>query len=109
MEKILFQGAVPNDRAVVQANRRFRLKLIWPGRVTIGMGHQKDHSMSFPTKETRGHLVPVALAAIIAVVGTVTLFFMAFGPTNNVQSNGISMITTAVVDRAGATVTEAAH
>jgi hypothetical protein len=60
-------------------------------------------------KETRGRLVPATSAAIIAVVGTVTLFFMAFGPANDVHSNGISMITTAVADRAGATVTEAAH
>ena len=61
------------------------------------------------SKETRGRLVPATAAAIIAVVGTVTLFFMAFGPANEVHSNGISMITAAAVDRAGATVTEAAR
>jgi hypothetical protein len=61
------------------------------------------------SKETHGRLVPAAAAVIIAVVGTVTLFFMAFGPGNDIHSNGISMITTAVADRAGATVTEAAH
>jgi hypothetical protein len=37
------------------------------------------------------------------VVGTATLFFIDFGPNNEVKRNGISMITTAVVDRAGAT------
>jgi hypothetical protein len=62
--------------------------------------------MNLFSKEPRGHLVPVALAAIIAVVGTVTLFFADFGPASDVQYNGINMITAAAVDRAGATVTE---
>ena len=55
------------------------------------------------SKDRRGNLVPVMAAAVIAVVGTAALFFMDFGPNNEVKRNGISMITTAVVDRAGAT------
>lgn len=50
--------------------------------------------------------MPVALAAIIAVVGTAAIFFMDFGPKNNVQHSGINMITAAAADRAGATVSE---
>lgn len=50
--------------------------------------------------------MPVALAVIIAVVGTAAIFFMDFGPKNNVQPRGINMITAAAVDRAGATVSE---
>jgi hypothetical protein len=61
------------------------------------------------SKETRGNLVPVVLAAVIAVVGTVTLYFMAFGPTDDAQSKGITMITAAVVERAGATVSQPSH
>jgi hypothetical protein len=60
-------------------------------------------------KERRGHFVPVALAAIIAVVGTAAIFFMDFGSENKVQHSGINMITAAAVDRAGATVSESAH
>jgi hypothetical protein len=42
--------------------------------------------MNHLSKETRGRLVPAASAVIIAVVGTVTLFFMAFGPANDIHS-----------------------
>jgi hypothetical protein len=51
-------------------------------------------------KYRRGDFVPMAAAAVIAVVGIATLFLMA---RDDVQRNGIGMITTAVVDRAGAT------
>jgi hypothetical protein len=57
-------------------------------------------------KDKRVHFVPVALAAIIAVAGTAAIFFMDFGPENDVRHNGITMITAATVDRAGATVSE---
>ena len=50
--------------------------------------------------------MPVALAAIIAVVGIAVIFFTDFGQQNSVQRNGLNMITAAAVDRAGATVTE---
>lgn len=47
--------------------------------------------------------VPVTVAAVIAVIGAVTLYLMDFGPKNEVQSGAINMITAASVDRAGAT------
>ena len=50
-----------------------------------------------------GDLVPVTAVAVIAVVGAAALYFMNFGPQNEVP-HGISMITAAVVDQAGATV-----
>ena len=54
-------------------------------------------------KNRRGDLVPMAAAAVIAVVGIAALVFMEAGLKGDVQHNGISMITTVVVDRAGAT------
>ena len=48
-------------------------------------------------------LVPVMAVAAIAVVGAAALYFMNFGPQNEVP-HGINMITAAVVDQAGATV-----
>jgi hypothetical protein len=37
------------------------------------------------SKDRRGNLVPVMAAAVIAVVGTAALFFMDFGPNNEVK------------------------
>jgi hypothetical protein len=54
-------------------------------------------------KHRRGEVVPMVVAAVIAAVGIVTLVFMEVGLKGDVQRNGISMITTAVVDKAGAT------
>jgi hypothetical protein len=51
-------------------------------------------------KDMRG----VAVAALVAVIGTITIFFIKFGPGNEIQSNRIGMITSAAVERAGATV-----
>lgn len=52
--------------------------------------------------KNRRDLVRMAAAAVVAVVGITALVFMEVGK-DDVQRNGISMITTAVVDRAGAT------
>jgi hypothetical protein len=49
-------------------------------------------------------LVPVTTAVVIAVVSSATLFFMEFSPKNDIERHGVSMITAAVVERAGATV-----
>lgn len=46
--------------------------------------------------------VPMAIAAIVAVIGSVSLFVMDFGPWNNPPVNGMGMISAAVVYKAGA-------
>ena len=48
-------------------------------------------------------LVPVTIAVVTAVVSSATLFFMEFISNNDFERHGVSMITTAVVERAGAT------
>jgi hypothetical protein len=53
--------------------------------------------------KNRRDLVRMAAAAVVAVVGIAALVFMEVGLKDDVQRNSISMITTAVVDRAGAT------
>jgi hypothetical protein len=55
-------------------------------------------------KNSREAFVPFAIAVIVAVLGTAALFLMEFGSRNEVAGNGISMVTAASVDRAGATV-----
>lgn len=54
---------------------------------------------------SREYVVPVTVAVVVALVCTITLFFMDFGPGNDVQGKGANMITTAIVERAGATMT----
>jgi hypothetical protein len=49
-------------------------------------------------------VIPFAIAVVVAVLGTAGLFFLEFGAREEVASNGISMVTAASVDRAGATV-----
>lgn len=53
--------------------------------------------------KNRRDLVRMAAAAVVAVVGIAALVFMEVGLKDDVPRNSISMITTAVVDRAGAT------
>ena len=54
-------------------------------------------------KDRRGDLIPVILAAIVAVVGQTVILFNDFGPGNNSQGRGSArMITAAAVSRAGA-------
>jgi hypothetical protein len=60
--------------------------------------------MQTTRKNTRGAVVPFAIAVLIAVLGTVALFVMEFGSRGEVANNGISMVTAASADRAGATV-----
>ncbi len=55
-------------------------------------------------KNTRGAAVPFAIAVIVAVLGTAGLFLLEFGAREEAASNGISVVTAASVDRAGATV-----
>ena len=53
--------------------------------------------------KNRRDLVAMAAAAVVAVVGIAALVFMEVGLKDDGQRNSITMITTAVVDRAGAT------
>ena len=60
--------------------------------------------MQIAKKNARGTLVPFAVAVVIAVLGTVALFVLEFRSRDEVASDGISMVTSAAADRAGATV-----
>jgi hypothetical protein len=60
--------------------------------------------MQTKKKNTRGALVPFVTAVLIAVLGTAALFVLEFRTKNEVSNNGISMVTAASADRAGATV-----
>jgi hypothetical protein len=54
-------------------------------------------------KDRRGDLIPVMVAAFVAVVGQTVILFNDFGPGNNPQgSDSATMITAAAVSRAGA-------
>ena len=54
-------------------------------------------------KDRRGDLIPVIVAAIVAVVGQTVILFNDFGAGNDSQGRGNArMITAAVVSRAGA-------
>ena len=54
-------------------------------------------------KDRRGNLIPVIVAACVAVVGQTVILFNDFGPGNNSQGgSSASMITAAAVSRAGA-------
>ncbi len=46
----------------------------------------------------------VAVAAVIAVIGTVTLFFTDFDRHGEARPNGVGKTTMAAVERAGATL-----
>jgi hypothetical protein len=48
--------------------------------------------------------LPAAIAAAVALAGMIVIFLMDFGPGTGVQARGITMITAAAVERAGATV-----
>src|SRR4051812_2505176 len=46
-----------------------------------------------PRKNAREALVPFVIAVVVAVLGTAALFFLEFGPKNEVAGDGISMVT----------------
>jgi hypothetical protein len=48
--------------------------------------------------------VPAAIAVAVALVGTAAIYSMDFGPGTGVQPRGITMVTVAAAERAGATV-----
>ena len=56
-----------------------------------------DHSRYW-----RGDLLPVTTAAAIAMAGIVAFFIIHFVPEKDVPPDGISMITSTVLDKAGA-------
>ena len=49
-------------------------------------------------------MVPFAIAVLVAVLSTVALFFLEFGTKQEIARDGMSMITSAAADRAGAVV-----
>lgn len=49
--------------------------------------------------------VPATLAGIVAAVGAVGFFFIAFGPGNALEGHGDGMISAAAAHHAGATIT----
>ena len=51
--------------------------------------------MQIAKKNTRGALVPFAVAVVVAVLGTAGLFVLEFGSRERVAGNGISMVTSA--------------
>jgi hypothetical protein len=54
-------------------------------------------------KHQRGDLIPVMVAACVAVVGQVVILCNDFGPENDLHANeSTRMITAAVLSRAGA-------
>lgn len=59
--------------------------------------------MSTQGKKSLINVAPVAGAGIIAALGLGALFFMDFGPKNEIQPRPLTMRTASVVDRAGAT------
>jgi len=65
--------------------------------------------MQIRAKNTRGHFIPFAIAVLVAVLGTVALFFLEFGTKQETAGDGISMITSAAADRAGAVVLPTAN
>jgi hypothetical protein len=59
--------------------------------------------MHVQRKNRRGDLIPVLVAAIVAVVGQTVILFNDLGPGNNSQGSGSARMTTAAaVSRAGA-------
>jgi hypothetical protein len=63
----------------------------------------RDRHMRAQGKDWRGDLIPVIVAAIIAVAGQTVVLFSDFGTGNDSQARGnAGMITAAVVSRAGA-------
>jgi len=60
--------------------------------------------MGVHKKNQHPELIPMALAALVAVMSVTALLLLDFGP-NSSHGNADGMITSAVVSRAGATAT----
>jgi hypothetical protein len=60
--------------------------------------------MGVSRKDRQPELIPMAIAALVAVVSVAALLLLDFGP-NNSQGNADGMITSAVLARAGAIAT----
>ena len=63
----------------------------------------EDKLMSTPVEGKRSGLVPIATAIAIALAGTAAIFLIEFRPNDDAARNGVSMISAASADRAGAT------
>jgi hypothetical protein len=60
--------------------------------------------MGAHTKIQHGELIPMAIAALVAVMSVTALLLLDFGP-NSPHGNADGMITSAVLTRAGAVAT----
>jgi hypothetical protein len=58
--------------------------------------------MSAHRKDRHRELVPMIVAGLIALVCSVSIFWMDFGPGSDAQGSGNGMITAAVLSKAGA-------
>jgi hypothetical protein len=59
--------------------------------------------MQAQRKDRRSDLIPMIVAAFVAVIGQTVILFNDFGPGNDSQGSGSArMITAAAVSRAGA-------
>src|ERR1700730_1197547 len=69
----------------------------------LGSNELARQAMHAQRKDRRGDLIPLIVAAFVAVVGQTVILFNDFGPGNNSQDSGNArMITAAAVSRAGA-------
>ncbi|QWG16916.1 hypothetical protein KMZ68_18265 [Bradyrhizobium sediminis] len=60
--------------------------------------------MDAQSGNNRTHRVPAATAAVLAAIGIASFLFAHFASKADVSTGGISMTSTAVVERAGATL-----
>jgi hypothetical protein len=72
-------------------------------KISWGTRNDRDRRLQARPKDAAGVLLPFTVAAVIAVVGTVSLFLMDFGPWSSPPGDGNGMTSAAVVYRAGAT------
>ena len=81
-----------------------RQDAIIPGvEVSIPDSNELDTQMSAHLKDRHPDLVPMLVAGLIAVVGSVGIFWMDFGPGNDAPGSNDGMITASVLSRSGAT------
>jgi hypothetical protein len=58
--------------------------------------------MSAHRKDRHGDLVPAIVAGLIALICSISIYWMDFGPGADAQGSGNGMITASVLSRAGA-------